>query len=96
MFGQDALLNIQFQADWNLIRKHKQQRINENNWKENSKRLACKCEAGDKILIENTLKGKCTGNPHKEPCEITTVYQKGAVTETINVRQIKLCTEQNN
>ena len=94
---------MKFQADWNLIRKRKQQRMNENDRKENAKRLAHKHEVGDKILIKNALKGKCTGNPYKEPCEITAVYnngtvrhQKGAVTDAINVQQIKPCVEQNN
>ena len=103
VFGRDALLNIQFQADWNLIRKRKQQHTNENNQKENAKWLACKYEVGDKILIENTLKGKCASKPHKEPCEITAVYNndtvcypKGAVTDAINIWQIKLHMEQNN
>ena len=39
MFGRDALLNVQFEADWKLIKKLKQQRINENNKRENSKCL---------------------------------------------------------
>ena len=101
--GQDALLNIEFQADWNLIKKRKQQHMNKSNCKENSKRLAYKCKIGNKILIKNAQKGKCASNLCKEPCKITAVYdngtvhyQHGAVTNTINTQQIKLYLEQNN
>jgi hypothetical protein len=37
VFGRDAMMNIQFQADWKLIKQRKQEMINLNNKKENSK-----------------------------------------------------------
>ena len=40
VFGRDALLNVSFQADWELIRQRKQRMINLNNARENSKRIA--------------------------------------------------------
>jgi transposase InsO family protein len=38
VFGRDAVMNIQFQADWDYIRQRKQHVIHENNKKENAKR----------------------------------------------------------
>ena len=37
VFGKDAILNVQFEADWGYIKQRKQQIINYNNKRENSK-----------------------------------------------------------
>ena len=37
VFGRDAMLNMEFEADWATIRTRKQKRINENNKRENVK-----------------------------------------------------------
>ena len=39
VFGKNAILNVQFQADWRYIKDRKQKLINLNNEKENSKRI---------------------------------------------------------
>ena len=41
VFGRDAILNIQFEADWEYIKNRKQKVIDYNNKKENSKRIPC-------------------------------------------------------
>jgi hypothetical protein len=53
VFGRDAFLRMEFQADWNAIRARKQARINENNMRENRKRIPHTYNVGDRILIKN-------------------------------------------
>ena len=96
VFGRDAMLNIQFEADWNLIKKRKQQKINDNNRRENAKRLDYTYDVGDNVLVRTVQKAKYAGDPWQGPYQITAVndngtvrYKKGAVTDTINIRQLK-------
>ena len=39
VFGRDAIMNLTFDANWQLIKMQKQEAINKNNAKENSKRV---------------------------------------------------------
>ncbi|CAJ1938684.1 unnamed protein product, partial [Cylindrotheca closterium] len=49
VFGRDAMLDIEFHADWNAIKNRKQKRINENNLQENAKRILHNYQVGDQI-----------------------------------------------
>ena len=98
VFGRDAMLNIKFEADWKRIKDRKQQLINKNNMKENSKRIKHQYNVGDKVLVDIKYKSKSKYglNPFDGPYDIikvnnngTVVIKKGAVLETINIRQIK-------
>jgi len=97
VFGRDALLNIKVEADWNLIRNRKQELINKNNLKENKSRIKHEYKEGDLILVKETNnKGKYDGDPRTGPYKIVQVnqngtvrYKKGAVIDTINIRQIE-------
>jgi hypothetical protein len=51
VFGRDAILPIKFQADWQYIREQKQRIINQNNERENAKRIPHTYQAGDRVLI---------------------------------------------
>jgi transposase InsO family protein len=51
VFGRDAILNIQFQADWQYIKEQKQRIINQNNERENAKRIPHTYQVGDRVLI---------------------------------------------
>ena len=95
VFGRDAMLNMEFQADWATIRARKQKRINENNDKENAKRLDYDYQVGQKILIKNDHNRKYGENAYSGPYSIVSVndngtlrYQRGQVQDTVNIRNV--------
>jgi hypothetical protein len=95
VFGRDAVLNIQFQANWKLIKDRKQRLINQNNKRENSKRIPHLYKVGDEILIKQDQNSKFGSNPYKGPYIITEVRNNGTVRvkegiseDTYNVRMI--------
>ena len=47
VFGRDAILNIQHTVDWKMVKKRKQDLINKNNERENSKRIKYTYTPGD-------------------------------------------------
>ena len=98
VFGRDAILNIKFEADWNAIRQRKQKLINENNTRENKKRISHEYKVGDKVLynVTDTTKAKFIKDLYDGPYRIrqinnngTVLLKKGPLIETINIRQIK-------
>jgi len=96
VFGRDAMLNIKFQADWQLIRQLKQAKIHQNNLRENKKRIPHQYKIGDKVLYQVQTKAKYASNPYKGPYEITKVNNNGtvqlhmgAIYETVNIRLLK-------
>ena len=97
VFGRDAILNTMFEANWNLIRERKQKLIQQNNERENAKRIPHEYKAKDKVLcVSKPTKSKFGTNPWEGPYDIVKVndngtvrLRKGAVIETINIRQIK-------
>ena len=52
VFGRDAILNINYVADWENIRHCKQEQINRNNKRENVHRNNHQYKVGDKILVK--------------------------------------------
>ena len=95
VFGQDAFLRMEFQADWNTIRARKQARINENNVRENQKRIPHTYNVGDRILIKNNPKQKFGTNAYAGPYLVTEVrnngtirYRKGNIFDTNNIRNV--------
>ena len=96
VFGRDAMLNVQFQADWQLIKQLKQKQIHQDNLKENKRRIPHEYKIGDKVLYLIQPKGKYNENPYKGPYEITKInnngtvqIHKGAIYETVNIRLLK-------
>jgi len=96
VFGRDAMLNVQFQADWQLIKQLKQKQIYQDNLKENKRRIPHEYKIGDKVLYLIQPKGKYNENPYKGPYVITKVnnngtvqIHKGAIYETVNIRLLK-------
>ena len=93
VFGRNMLLPIQLKTDWDRIRQRKQDIINVNNRKENSKRIEREYRVGKKVLLEKPglifkLSAPCTG-----PYRITETYtngtvriQRGVVNERVNIR----------
>jgi hypothetical protein len=95
VFGRDMILPVVYRADWTRIAEKKKRRIEENNSRENAKRIKHTYEKGDKVLLENPEKiGKLARNKYLGPYEILEVYsngtiriQRGRVKETINIRR---------
>jgi len=95
IFGRDMLLPIQFKADWALIHERRQQEALRNNRRENDKRIQHEYRVGDQVCkirpgILPKLASKRDG-----PYTVHAVYnngtisiRKGAVRETINIRQV--------
>ena len=96
VFGQDALMNIKFEANWALIKDQKQKLINKNNERENSSRIAHVYKVNDKVWVKNLMKSKFNEEPWRGPGVVNQVNNNGTVritigkvTDTINIRNIK-------
>ena len=96
VFGRDAILNTKFDANWKFIRQRKQHLINQNNQRENKKRISHQYKVGDKALYRIDSLSKYSGNPYEGPYDIVHVYtngtvrlKMGAVTDTVNIRLLK-------
>jgi hypothetical protein len=96
VFGRDAILNVQFEANWAYIRERKQKLINQNNERENAARIVHTYQVNDKVLYRNKLESKYGDDPWKGPYLITSVNNNGTVrlkmgkvTDTVNIRNIK-------
>ena len=95
VFGRDMIFNIQHQADWEAIKQRKQELINKNNQRENSKRIPHEYRVGDKVLLKRGTENKMEA-PYKGPYEILQVNDNGtvqlrvkAIIDNFNIRQIK-------
>jgi hypothetical protein len=96
VFGRDAILNTTFEANWQYIRERKQKIINENNKKENLKRIPHRYHVGDKALYRNDSLDKFSTDAYDGPFEIVQVNDNGTVrlrmdkvTDTVNIRLLK-------
>lgn len=95
VFGRDAILNIQMEANWKRIKERKQALIIANNKRENQKRLPHTYRVGDQILIRKDWDSKYGSDAYKGPYEIVEVrsngtvrVNEGRVTDTYNIRMI--------
>jgi transposase InsO family protein len=50
VFGRDAIMNIKFEVNWEMIHQHKQRLIAKNNKAENAKCIPHEYHVGDKVL----------------------------------------------
>ena len=96
VFGRDAILNSQFEANWKFIKERKQKLIKLNNQKENKKRIQHEYKINDKVLYQKPQISKYGLNQWEGPYQIIKVNDNGtvrlkrdAIIETINIRQIK-------
>ena len=60
VFGRDAILNINQEANWQLVEQHIQALINKADKKENRQRHSHVYHAEDKVLLKNAWKMKFT------------------------------------
>jgi hypothetical protein len=87
--------HIAFQANWDRIKKRKQDIINKSNIKENKSRIPYEYKVGDQVLLETSGILWKLSTPRTGPYSVTQVYnndtvqiQKGIVTERFNIRRI--------
>ena len=96
VFGRDMVVNLQFAADWQAIARKKQSQVNNDNVRENSKRIARDYRPGDQVLVIKDGHFRKLDAPYQGPFPITEVYVNGtvriqrsvAVTERLNIRRI--------
>ncbi len=100
VFGRDAILNVNFEADWQYIKARKQHVIRQNNARENKRRRAHTYNQGDKVLIlqdphrkfgQDFYKGPWTVHTHNDNGTVKLTRGTpagGVVTQTWNVRNL--------
>lgn len=95
VYGRDMFLPIAFEADWQRIRNRRQAEITRNNERENRLRISHEYKVGDKVLVQKPGILRKLTTPRQGPYQIVQVntngtirIQRGAVTETINIRRV--------
>jgi hypothetical protein len=93
VFGRDMIFNIEHQADWQFIREKKLKRMEENNARENSRRIPHDYAVGDLVSLVKAEFSKAEAD-REGPYEITRVHTNGTVTvrkgrveKRLNIRQ---------
>jgi hypothetical protein len=79
VFGCDAILNMDFEADWALIKIRKQKIIQLNNSRENAKCKPHLYTVGNKIMIKNDPQQKYGKQAYSGPSTILQVNDNGTV-----------------
>ena len=83
VFGRDMIFNIKHVANWEYIRKRKQQIIDKNNQRENARRVKHVYSVGDQVLLKRGTENKYEA-PYKGPYEVIRVLENGTVRLTVN------------
>ena len=96
VFGRNMLLPVQFKADWQAIRARRQKIINENNERENSKRIEHTHKVGDTVSLARPGILRKLRSRRDGPHTVEKVYdngtigiRKGAVFERVNIRRVQ-------
>ncbi len=100
VFGRDSILNIMHEANWKYIKARKQDIIDQNNERENSRRVPYDYHVGDKVLMRTEQKTKYGTNPYEGPHKIVSIndngtvrvekkLSNGSVQQTWNIRNLK-------
>ena len=95
IYNRDMILNMSYMANWHNIAQKRQQQINQDNARENSKRIQHDYAVGDNAYIIKDGIYRKLEDPHLGPFPITQIYangtvriQRGAVNEQINIRRL--------
>ena len=98
IFGRDMLFDIPFIVDWSEIGRRRQELVDKNNARENSRRLPYDYVVGSKCLIINEINGEIqrkAKDKHEGPYTVTQVFtngtvriQRGSINERINIRRL--------
>jgi hypothetical protein len=96
VFGRDAMLQSKFNIDWTAIKERKRKIAAANNRRENAKCIPHTYSINDQILILTDNKSKYGRPETLGPYTITKInkngtvrYRKGAVEDSINIRNVK-------
>jgi transposase InsO family protein len=96
VFGRDAILNSTYVPDWDAIKQQKQQKIIENNRRENAKRKDYTYKVNNQVLHLDAQKYKYGRDVYNGPYKILQVFNNGTVrlqlqhyADVVNIRQIK-------
>ena len=79
VFNRDAIHNVAFEADWLYIKDRKQRLIQQNNRRENAKRIPHQYSVGDKVVVKQDPSHKFGTDRYKGPYTVTQVYNNGTV-----------------
>ena len=79
VFGQDTILNVSFEADWQYIKERKQRLIIQNNKRENVKRIPHTYSPGDRVMVRLDPNRKHGSDRYDGPFAITEVNDTGTV-----------------
>jgi hypothetical protein len=81
VFGRDMIHNIAFRANWDRIKKLKQDIINKSNQKENKNNSQIPYEymVGDQVLLESPEILRKSSTPRTVPYPVTNVYKNDAI-----------------
>ena len=100
VFGRDAMLNVNFEANWQCIKARKQKLIVQNNKRENAKRVPHTYNNGDRVIILQNPNRKHGSDLCQGPWTIAAVNDNGTarltrntpaggvVTQTWNIRNV--------
>jgi transposase InsO family protein len=96
VFGRDAMLNVQHEANWTYIKERRDKISSKNNKQENKKRRKYEYNVNDKVLLKMPTNLKYGTDAYTGPFKIVQVndngtvkIKKGCVTDTYNIRNIK-------
>jgi hypothetical protein len=96
VFGCDAMLNVQHEANWTYIKERRNNITSKNNKRENATCKKHEYNINNKVLLKIQTNNKYRTNPYSGPFKIVQVnnnktvkLKKGCVTDTYNIRNIK-------
>ncbi|MGH7954378.1 MAG: integrase, partial [Gloeomargaritales cyanobacterium] len=97
VFGRDMILDRPYQPDWQSIATTKIQQIQQNNERENRRRLLHHYQIGDQVLVNHGRPGPKLRRRTEGPFEVVRVFTNGtvaiqrnpAIRERINIRRIR-------
>ena len=85
--GRGMALPAGYEADWDEITKRKQKRINDNNVRENKKRIEHEHKRGDMILLTKPgMKLRKASRPRDGPCRVAKASASGALKAQLRPR----------
>ena len=79
IFGRDMLFDIPYVADWVEIGRRRQERVDNDNARENSRRLSFDYEVGQKVLLRKDGILRKAEDKYEGPYIITQVFCNGTV-----------------
>ncbi len=79
VFGRDAILNVNFKADWQYIKARKQKLICQNDQRENKKRRQHTCHVNDRVYVLQNPTRKHGTDCYRGPWTVVQVNDNGAV-----------------